>query len=65
MLHNPVIDKTGLSGAYDFTLGWETGNDDFASVLPDVLEGMGLRIDSKKNLTEVLVIDGAERPSGN
>jgi uncharacterized protein (TIGR03435 family) len=65
MLHNSVIDKTGLSGAYDFTLAWEAGNDDFASILPDALEGMGLRIDTKKNLTEVMVVDSAERPSGN
>jgi len=65
MLGSPVVDKTGLLGNYDFTLAWETGNPDFAAVLPEALDGMGLKVDVKRSPTDVIVVDGAERASQN
>lgn len=60
-----VIDKTGLKGFYDFTLEWEAGDDDESSLLRALREQLGLRLSSEKGPVEVLVIDGAEKPSGN
>jgi uncharacterized protein (TIGR03435 family) len=63
LLQSPVVDKTGLSGFYDFTLSWE--GDDILSAVPDAMERLGLKLETKKVRAEVLVIDSVERPSGN
>ena len=63
-----VIDKTGLTGSYDFTLEWapEQGSDSPAPSLVTALqEQLGLRLESRKSPMEVLVIDRIERPSDN
>jgi len=65
-LHMPVNDATGLSGAYDFTLSWEL-NEDAASAsgeptLPEALQlQLGLKLESKKGPTDILVIDRIEK----
>lgn len=77
-LERPLIDRTGLSGALDFTLEWVpdvTGNSapapDFApdpngpSFQQAVKDQLGLKLDSQKGTTEVLIIDHVERPSEN
>jgi uncharacterized protein (TIGR03435 family) len=73
----PVIDKTGLTGNYDLDLdmnkimaaaGAESGNPGIAGVFQatvDAIEGLGLRLVRTKAPIEVLVVDHAERPSGN
>jgi uncharacterized protein (TIGR03435 family) len=63
LLRSPVVDQTGLSGSYDFTLSWE--GDDTYSAVPDALERFGLKLEKKKVLTPVFVIDSVERPSEN
>jgi uncharacterized protein (TIGR03435 family) len=63
LLQSPVVDETGLSEFYNFTLSWE--GDDILSAVPDAMERLGLKLEMKKVPTEVLVIDGVERPSGN
>jgi len=63
LLQSPVVDETGLSGFYDFTLSWE--GDDILSAVPDAMERLGLKLEMKKVPAEVLVIDNVERPSGN
>ncbi len=63
MLRAPVVDQTGLTGDYDFTLRWE-GDDTYAGV-PDALNKFGLKLEMKKVPTEVLVIDSVERPHDN
>jgi uncharacterized protein (TIGR03435 family) len=74
-LQKPVVDKTGLTGQYDFTLRWDaeqlslvpgtpTG-DKFPSIFTALREQLGLRLDSTKGPLEVLVIDRAEKPSEN
>ena len=63
LLRGPVVDQTGLTGFYDFTLSWE-GDDTYAAV-PDAVEKFGLKLETKKTPTEVLVIDSVDRPSEN
>jgi uncharacterized protein (TIGR03435 family) len=67
----PVVDQTGLTGRYDFTLKFTTDEahlDDpnappgFFTALQ---EQIGLKLEPKKDLADVLVIDHAERPSEN
>ena len=63
----PVLDKTGLSGTYDFNadIRPEPGTDSFTlwkRKLPD----LGLAIESRKGPVDVIVIDSADRnPSAN
>jgi uncharacterized protein (TIGR03435 family) len=66
----PVLDKTGLTGKYDFTLRWaplETPADatDAPSIFTAMQEQLGLRLESGKGPIEILVIDHVEKPSEN
>jgi uncharacterized protein (TIGR03435 family) len=77
----PVIDKTGLTGSYDFTLEWmrdqtqvipglsPAGSDSGDGIGPSLFtalqEQLGLRMESQKSPIDVLVIDRAARPSEN
>jgi uncharacterized protein (TIGR03435 family) len=63
MLRGPVLDQTGLTGYYDFSLSWE--NDDAYSGVPDAMEKFGLKLGRNNAPTEVIVIDSVERPSDN
>ena len=68
----PVIDRTGLTGTYDYKLSWAL---DVSSALPDspeavsiftaLQEQLGLKLEATKAPVEFLVIDSAERPSEN
>jgi uncharacterized protein (TIGR03435 family) len=71
-----VIDKTGLTGKYDFTLKWtpETGRPPMLNGEPDtsapsiftaIQEQLGLKLESTKAPVSVLVIDHAELPAEN
>ena len=69
-----VIDKTGLTGKYDFTLKWTptelqgktTGNDDNAPDLFTALqEQLGLKLEPSKGPVDTLVIDHVEMPTEN
>jgi uncharacterized protein (TIGR03435 family) len=76
-VHKPMVDKTGLTGKYHFTLRWSaeqlslvpgtpTGDaDKLPSLFTALREQLGLRLDSTKGPVEVLVIDQAEKPSEN
>jgi uncharacterized protein (TIGR03435 family) len=63
-----VIDKTGLSGAYDFELDWSP-NEETEAPAPQLVtalrEQLGLRLEPQKGPVEVLVIERLERPSEN
>jgi uncharacterized protein (TIGR03435 family) len=64
-LGRTVLDKTGLTGFYDFTLEWDAGQDAGSSILDALKTQLGLRLASEKSAVEVLVIDSADRPSAN
>jgi uncharacterized protein (TIGR03435 family) len=70
-LGQPVVDKTGLTGAYDYTIEFTpagptvAADSDFPSLLVAVQEQLGLKLEPKKAPAEILVIDHAERPSAN
>ena len=60
----PVIDKTGLTGKYDFTLKW-TPNGKEDSIFTAIQEQLGLKLEPQEGPVEFLVIDNMERPSEN
>ncbi len=70
-LDGPVVDKTGLTGKYSLTLRWAPGDnktpDDptAPSLFTALQEQLGLRLESQKLSTDVIVIDYAERPAPN
>jgi uncharacterized protein (TIGR03435 family) len=70
----PVLDKTGLTGIYDFTLTYALDQNASASATSDptgpsiftaIQEQLGLKLEPGKGPVEVIVIDHAEKPSGN
>jgi uncharacterized protein (TIGR03435 family) len=75
-----IVDKTGLTGRYDFSLRWtplqtaaapggESGtapaDAEAASLFTAIEEQLGLRLVSTKGPGQVLVIDHIEPPSEN
>ena len=61
-----VIDKTGLSGKYDFTLSYELAPKGAAdtpvlSIFDAVQQQLGLRLVDAKAPFDVIVVDHAER----
>jgi bla regulator protein blaR1 len=61
-LHRTVLDKTGLTGNYDFTLQW-TPDESQAAIFRAIQEQLGLKLESQKDPMQILVIDHAEKPS--
>ena len=71
-LRRPVIDGTGLAGAYDIAFDatpefrLENSSEPGDVSVFDVLQsGLGLRLEERKAPAEVLVIDGIEKPLEN
>ncbi len=74
-LDRPLLDRTGLTGKYDFTLRYNFKDDvggaatDDANSVPGLFraveEELGLKLVSTKATVEVLVIDHVDRPSAN
>ena len=66
-----VVDKTGLSGTYDFLLKWTpadsapVGDDAPPSIFTAVQEQLGLKLESQKGPVEMLVIDRVEMPAAD
>jgi uncharacterized protein (TIGR03435 family) len=60
---NPVMDKTGLTGDYDFRLTWN--DTDGPSVFSAVQEQLGLKLEPQKVPLSYLIIDSAQKPSEN
>lgn len=65
-----VIDKTGLTGEYDFILDWtpdDAKSDDLSapSLFTAVQEQLGLKLEPQTAPREFLVIDHVEKPAEN
>jgi uncharacterized protein (TIGR03435 family) len=66
----PVIDETGLNGAFDFTLDWvpefnappDASGPNFREALKQQL---GLKLEPQQGPIDILVIDHVEHPSAN
>lgn len=68
----PVIDRTGLHGTYDFHLTYAPRSEDRdaapsagPSIFTAVQEQLGLRLVPRKEIVSVLVIDHIDRPTEN
>jgi uncharacterized protein (TIGR03435 family) len=67
--HRAVIDRTGLTGAWDFELTFvstdvgATADRTGPSLFTALQEQLGLRLDATRGPAEVLVIDRVERPT--
>ena len=79
-IDRPVVDKTGLTGKYDFNLtltdfqlslnnveqrGIPAADSDGASVFTALQDQLGLRLESQKAPVEFVAIDTVDRPSEN
>ncbi len=78
VVDRPVIDKTGLSGRYDFDLEWSVDGTRAGQsapppgaeldTQPDItvaIQKLGLKLESAKGMLDVLVIDHVEKPDAN
>ncbi len=78
ILDRPVVDKTGLTGRYDFDLEWAPDETQFGGEVPvasadapslplfsTIQQQLGLRLEATKGPIAALVVDKAERPSAN
>ena len=69
-LDRPVVEKTGLTGKYDFKLQFTPAMGAAAdspgpSIFTAMEEELGLKLVPSKAALDVLVVDGAERPAEN
>jgi uncharacterized protein (TIGR03435 family) len=67
-LGEPVVDRTGMQGVYDFELRWNTDDQnatgldaDVPSIFTALQETLGLRLQSQKVPGEIIVVDHVER----
>ena len=66
-LGRPVLDQTGLGGAFDFRYDYISDDphpDVIASIITSI-QGIGLKLQAAKGPVETIVIDQAEKPSAN
>jgi uncharacterized protein (TIGR03435 family) len=67
----PIVDETGLAGRYDFTLKWmpntvtEPEGGQIPGLFTAVQEQLGLKLELKKGMVDVLAVQEVQRPSEN
>jgi uncharacterized protein (TIGR03435 family) len=81
VVDRPIVDKTGLSGRYDFDLEWTRDETQFGGLIPlapvdnsvpqkpdlfsALQQQLGLRLQPSRGPVDVIIIDRVERPSEN
>jgi uncharacterized protein (TIGR03435 family) len=70
VLGRPVADETGFEGTFDFNLEWtpdETPPDvaSAPSIFTAIQEQLGLKLEARKERTEIIVVDHVEKPDAN
>jgi uncharacterized protein (TIGR03435 family) len=78
MLDRPVVDKTGLTGRYDFNLQWAPDETQFGGEVPvapsdapaaplftAIQEQLGLKLVATRGAVDTFIVDRAERPTAN
>jgi uncharacterized protein (TIGR03435 family) len=65
-----VLDRTGLTGRYDFTVGWASGEntsgDEFAAdLLAAMRDQLGLDLKSAREPVDVVIVESASEPVAN
>jgi uncharacterized protein (TIGR03435 family) len=78
VLDRPVVDKTGLTGKYDFDLEWAPDETQFggdvtpasadtpaAPLFSAIQQQLGLRLEATRGSVEALIIDKVEKPLAN
>jgi uncharacterized protein (TIGR03435 family) len=64
-LDRPVIDATGLTGSYDFELGFggssANPDDPAAKSIRDVVESLGLKLEPARHAFDYVIVDHLER----
>jgi uncharacterized protein (TIGR03435 family) len=78
LLDRPVVDRTGLTGRYDFDLDWAPDETQFGGEVPvapanaqappffaAIEQQAGLRLEATRGTVQALVIDHAEPPGAN
>ena len=78
LLDRPVVDKTGLTGRYDFDLEWAQDETQFGGEVPvapsdaqappfftALEQQLGLRLEATHGPAEALVVDHVERPGAD
>jgi uncharacterized protein (TIGR03435 family) len=70
----PIVDHTGLTGRYDFTIEWMPEYGSAASPDPEaqgptflqaMIDQLGLKLEPAKAVLKVMVVDEVEKPSEN
>jgi uncharacterized protein (TIGR03435 family) len=72
-LDRPVVDETGLSGKYDFTLKWlrqdapvaADADNNLSPLFTALQEQLGLKVEPSKGEVEMMVIDHLTQPSAD
>ena len=81
VLGRPVVDNTGLTGRWDFTLKWTPDETQFMGMNPPppaaddanappplftvIQEQLGLKLEAQKVDAPVILVDSVEHPSPN
>ena len=78
LLDRPVVDKTGLTGRYDFDLTWAPDETQFGGEAPKMADDvaspplftalpqqLGLRLEATRGPVNALVVDKAEQPAAD
>jgi len=72
LFDRPVVDRTALTGVYDFQLRWtpdtacaDGAGTDGPSIFTAVQEQLGLKLETIRGPMEMIVVDRAERASAN